>query len=680
MRRNQTKTKKAGGHWRGGRIWQPVACMFAVLFVLVWLNEIFDLPHHVLGTIQTPINWAQALIESAVVLVVGVLTIAVLIRNASRRLEAEQVVVEARDRAQMYLDVAGVILLVIDSNQTVGLINKKGCEILGYEEGDIVGKNWFDHFLPERWRERARFFFEQLMNGKKGLVEYYEGLVLTSQGKERIIAWHNTVLKDEAGTATGIMCSGADITERKAMEEALRERTRDLARKVNEINCLYAISRFMERRDTSLQAILQGIVDLIPLAWQDPEIICARISLEGVAVTTSRFDETPLKHSSDILVHGRKIGSLEVFCIEKHPSEPPLFVEERDLLETIAERLGKIIERKRSEDESRRLKQQIEFILGATNTGLDIIDPLCNIVYVDPAWKKRYGNPGNKRCYEYFMGRNTICPGCGAMKALKKRDIVVHEQILTREGNRPIQVTSIPFQNEMGDWLVAEINVDITERKQAEEKIRQSLVEKEALLREVHHRVKNNLQIISSLLKLQAERVQDENLKRVYQESKGRISSIALVHEILYHSEDLAEIDLRQYIIYISRNIFKIFGVLAKDIDITVDVHDINLGINQAVPIGLVLNEIISNSLKHAFSESGKGEIRISAHTNGDGAIELTVNDNGKGIPDGIDYHNAKTLGLRLIKGLVEEQLKGEIILQRNQGTRYTIRFNRKDL
>ncbi|MCX5646180.1 MAG: PAS domain S-box protein [Phycisphaerae bacterium] len=125
-------------------------------------------------------------------------------------------------------------------------------------------------------------------------------------------------------------------------------------------------------------------------------------------------------------------------------------------------------------EEAKQLKQKIEFILGATNTGLDIIDPELHIRYIDPEWQKVYGDPRGRKCHEYFMGRSDACPDCGALKAIAAKQVTVTENVLPKQGNRPIQVTSIPFQDQEGDWLVAEINVDITERKQAEESLRVS--------------------------------------------------------------------------------------------------------------------------------------------------------------------------------------------------------------
>src|SRR4030042_4123965 len=118
------------------------------------------------------------------------------------------------------------------------------------------------------------------------------------------------------------------------------------------------------------------------------------------------------------------------------------------------------------------LKQQIEVIVGATKTGLDVIDSDFNIRYIDPEWQKTYGDPAGRKCYEYFMGRNEVCPGCGIPNSLETKTVTVTEEILVKEDNRPIQVTTIPFRNDKGEWLVAEGKVDITERKKAEETLR----------------------------------------------------------------------------------------------------------------------------------------------------------------------------------------------------------------
>jgi PAS domain S-box-containing protein len=145
-----------------------------------------------------------------------------------RKLE-ERFLQEERDRAQKYLEIAGVILVVLNPDQTVQLINRKGCEVLGYEAAEIIGANWFDRFLPEKDRERTRSVFMELISGNTKLIEYHENPVMMKSREERIISWHNTVLTDQKGKIVATLSSGEDITQRKRVEEALRKAHEELS-------------------------------------------------------------------------------------------------------------------------------------------------------------------------------------------------------------------------------------------------------------------------------------------------------------------------------------------------------------------------------------------------------------------------------------------------------------------
>lgn len=214
--------------------------------------------------------------------------------------------------------------------------------------------------------------------------------------------------------------------------------------------------------------------------------------------------------------------------------------------------------------------------------------------------------------------------------------------------------------------------IDITDRKIAETLLKSSLKEKELLLREIHHRVKNSLQIIASLLSLQASEFDDPVVKESYNESENRIHSIALVHEILYNSTDISEISIREYVESLIENILYTYDVDTHKIAVNVDVEDHDLGIETSIPLGLIINELISNSIKHAFN-TGTGIITLKLSKIKE-EYELIVQDNGVGLPEDLNINETTTLGLILVNELVN-QLEGSIKLVVNNGTKYTIIF-----
>ena len=218
---------------------------------------------------------------------------------------------------------------------------------------------------------------------------------------------------------------------------------------------------------------------------------------------------------------------------------------------------------------------------------------------------------------------------------------------------------------------------DITDRKQAENEIKESLREKEALLMEIHHRVKNNMQIISSLLSLQSRYIKDEDAFGVFKESQNRVKSMAMIHEKLYKSEGLAKIDFAEYIKNLVDDLFCSYGINQNHIKFDVNTDNIFLNADTAIPCGLIINELVTNSLKYAFpTESCKHEenrIYIKFHQNNEKYL-LTIGDNGIGLPEGVNLEHSETLGLRLVGSLVD-QLNGTIELYSSGRTEFRVVF-----
>ena len=237
-----------------------------------------------------------------------------------------------------------------------------------------------------------------------------------------------------------------------------------------------------------------------------------------------------------------------------------------------------------------------------------------------------------------------------------------------------VETVGNPLSNSKGEFSGAVyITRDIKELKKVETQLKSSLEEKEVLLREIHHRVKNNMQIISSLLNLQSRYLNDEKTVNILNESRNRVRSMAMVHEELYRSRDLSKIDFADYIQRLLSGLFSSYGIDKNFIKPEINVEDVLLNIDIAVPCGLIINELISNSLKHAFTQGQKGKISIKFHPHGEKYV-LTVSDNGTGFPEGIDFKNTKTLGLQLVNTLVK-QLSGSIDIYSSSGTSFKIIF-----
>jgi len=238
---------------------------------------------------------------------------------------------------------------------------------------------------------------------------------------------------------------------------------------------------------------------------------------------------------------------------------------------------------------------------------------------------------------------------------------------LRKDGRQiPVSLTISPITDVTGQITgVSTISRDITERKRVEQHLQAALQEKEVLLQEVHHRVKNNLQVVSSLLNLQSNTVQDAQTREAFRESRDRIKSMALIHEKLYQSTDLARIEFSEYLRDLLVELFRSYGPKASAIRLQVEAPPVRLDLNTAVPVGLILNELVSNCLKHAFPGGKSGLVRIELQTEQATQFRLAVRDNGVGFPPDFDLGNIPTLGLRLVRILIS-QLGGALVIQRS--------------
>ncbi len=253
----------------------------------------------------------------------------------------------------------------------------------------------------------------------------------------------------------------------------------------------------------------------------------------------------------------------------------------------------------------------------------------------------------------------------------------IRQRTLSEESLRRIRdELEIRVQERTAD--LAAINTalkeEITVRQRGEAKLLASLSEKEILIKEVHHRVKNNLQIVSSLLNLQWANAKDPTLLAALRDNQSRIQSMALVHEHLYLSKNLAELDFAAFVHALVNSLFQSLRSPGAPVTLKLDMEPVLIGVHTAIPCALIINELVTNALKHAFPRQHDGQIRIALHPAPDGRTQLTIQDNGVGLPPTVDLHRTSSLGLQLVTSLTS-QIKGTLEVTREAGTRFTIFF-----
>ncbi len=264
-----------------------------------------------------------------------------------------------------------------------------------------------------------------------------------------------------------------------------------------------------------------------------------------------------------------------------------------------------------------------------------------------------------------------------AFLELQTKEYVRYEDLpLQTKDGRSMNVEFISNVYSVDHQRVIQCNIrDITDRKRDEELLQRSLKEKKILLKELHHRVKNNLQIIASLLQLKLANCKDAEVAGVFKQTQERIRVMALVHQKLCEAKDFMSIDISEYVRELVNGLLSAYGVDREKIIVKVDVAKVLLKIDLAVPCGLIINELLTNSLKYAFPGDRRGEISIALRSINLGALELMVSDNGIGFYKGFNLHRTKTMGLALVVSTIERQLGGKVKLIRRKGSQFKVTF-----
>ncbi len=346
----------------------------------------------------------------------------------------------------------------------------------------------------------------------------------------------------------------------------------------------------------------------------------------------------------------------------------PLVVRFKDLVE----------EKDRLLQETDRLAKEWQTTFNSVGDAIWILDAEQRVLHSNKATEHilhcSAQEVAGKHCWEVIHGTTKPIPNCPLLRTKKS---LQRESLELQLGERWLKVTVDPIVDADNQFTGAvHIVSDITGRKQTEAALQNSLQEKTQLIRELYHRTKNNMQVIMSMLMLQAEFTEDEQTRDMLQGTNSRIHAMALVHEKLYQSQNLSRINLNEYIQDLAQLLAQTYRVTPNKITLAFDLEPIPVLIDIAVPCGLVLNELISNALKHAFPHKQSGEISIRLRRAPDNElIILTIADNGIGMPRNFNYGRSETFGLQTIVAIVEHQLQGKIVFEEKNGLTCRMQF-----
>jgi PAS domain S-box-containing protein len=639
------------------------------------------------------------------------------IRDISDKKAAARALEASEQKFRSLVEYALEIIFILDLQGNILFSNAAAARALGVNSpNELNGRNAMEFVAPES-REEAIRDFEEVAQGHDAFLSQYK--VITTKGEDLFVESIGKVITFEGKPAN--LLSLRDVTARIRAEEAVRQNeTRFSALIQNSSDIIRVLDREGKiiYESDSAERILGfpkgSLIGTNPMDFIHPD------DLERVRQDLLRvFNRTNLGIPSEFRI--RKAGGdyIWVEALANNLLDIPG-------VNGIVVTTRPIQQRKEAEDALRKSEQRLRLALEGADAGFwDWHLPSGTAVFSD----RYYTMLG----YEPREFTATFDTWTELIHPDDKKRVVTNLQQQIQEGEAQLE-NEYRIRTKDGGWLwiltrgkivekdengipirMTGVSIDITNRRlleseirslntvleqrvkdrtealtkanealeeenlqrlDAEEKLKASLNEKTMLLKEIYHRVKNNLQIIVSLLNLQSRSVKDETVLATIRESQNRVKAMALVHEKLYRAEDISHIDISDYIKFLGTGLFQFYDAKSRGIRFTLDAPNVRVDINTAIPLGLIMNELISNALKYAFPKGRGGEISVNIRRE-EKTLTVIVRDDGVGIPPDFDWQNAPSLGLRLVNSLVD-QLDGTVELDRTSGTRFTMVMHEK--
>jgi PAS domain S-box-containing protein len=574
---------------------------------------------------------------------------------------------ESEERFRSAFDYAAIGMALVGTDGRWMKVNHPLCEIVGYAQEELLARSVQDFIHPEDL-EAGGEHVRQLLTGDTRTYQTELRFVHKS-GSVVWILLNISLLRNSQGKPLYFIAQIQDITERKRAEETKARLTAILEATTDFIGTLDVDGRTLYLNRAFREVVGIGANDTLDakhISEYHPPWAADVIASDGFP--TAIREGTWSGEIALLNPAGREIPISQVIIAHKTPKGQVAY------FSTVAR---DITERKRAEEalimQARVLQNMSEGVCLADENGF--------IVYTNAAEEKMFAyGPAE------LIGQHVTILNHYPLEESARLMAEINEHVATKgawsgefknrgKDGRPFTTSSsISLLEISGRKYLVYVQEDITEKKRADEQIKNSLIEKDVLLKEIHHRVKNNLQVISSLLNLQSRYIQDDRTHELFRESQNRVRSMALIHEKLYQSQDLAKVDFAEYVLSLASMLFRSYGTNSGAVKLDLAVDPVFLSIDTAIPVGLVINELVSNSLKYAFPNGRPGTISIDFHTENDDQFSLVFRDDGIGVPEEFDLDKAPSLGLRLVK-ILTGQLGGKLAFRRTGGTEFKITF-----
>ncbi|MDM8554730.1 PAS domain-containing protein [Desulfococcaceae bacterium HSG7] len=591
--------------------------------------------------------------------------------SASRALLAEKEHI-ADDLAAL-IDTANAPIFGIDARGMVNEWNQSAERITDYTKDEVMGKDLVRNFITDAYKGSVKQVLDKALAGEQ--TANFEFPLFTKSGERVDVLLNSTTRRDADGEIVGVVGVGQDITE---LNRARLEQARvadDLTALIDTANApifgIDAAGKVNEWNQTAQRITGYGKGEVM-----GKDLVRNFITDEY---------KGSVKQVLDKALVGEQSANFEFPLFTKTGDRVDVLLNSttrRDAEGLIVGVVGvgqDITELYKARLEQARIADDLTALIDTANAP---------IFGIDARGMVNEWNQSAERITAYtkdeVMGKDLVKNFItDAYKESVKRvfDLaLIGKQtanfefpLFTKSGERVDVLLNSTTRRDAEGLIVGVIGVgqDITERKIAQKKVEASLNEKKALLREIHHRVKNNMQVIISLLRLRADTIEDPKYAALFKEGEDRIRSMALIHEQLYRSDDFSNIDFNQYVQDLGYSLFASNGVDTNRINLNIDIKDILFDLENAIPCGLIINELVSNSLKHAFTRQETGNISIVMQPINEEHVELIVSDDGKGLPDDLDVNNTESMGLELVRILSEQTLEGKMKLKRTHGTEF---------